>query len=251
MNRELGLIGSISLGAAAMYLLDPDRGNRRRAILRDKLYSAASKTPDRLGSTARDIRNRTQGITARVSSMFSSETPSDDVLVQRVRSKMGRVVSHPSSLNVTCEGGTVSLSGPILGREVDDLISCVERIPGVTSVENRLEVHEQAGNIPGLQGGIERPAYRFEFLQENWSPTARVVATTLGGTLLTMGALRRDPISLSLGALGLALCARGITNTGIKEMVNAGTSRGTEALKGLKETISETRPLSREATSGR
>jgi len=36
MNRGLTLIGGIGLGAGLMYVLDPDRGRRRRARMRDK-----------------------------------------------------------------------------------------------------------------------------------------------------------------------------------------------------------------------
>jgi osmotically-inducible protein OsmY len=35
---------------------------------------------------------------------------------------MGRVVSHPSSISVEASDGHVTLSGPILGREADDLV---------------------------------------------------------------------------------------------------------------------------------
>jgi hypothetical protein len=40
MREELTLLGGIGLGSALMSMLDPDRGNRRCALVRDKLVSA-------------------------------------------------------------------------------------------------------------------------------------------------------------------------------------------------------------------
>src|ERR687893_381397 len=105
MNKELTLLGGVGLGAALMYMLGPDRGRRRRALLRDKLVSAANKTPDAVSATARDLRNRARGLATEVGSMFTNEEVSDEVLVARVRSKMGRVVSHPSAIEVTADQG--------------------------------------------------------------------------------------------------------------------------------------------------
>ena len=36
MTKESALIGGAGLGAGLMYLLDPDRGKRRRALVRDQ-----------------------------------------------------------------------------------------------------------------------------------------------------------------------------------------------------------------------
>ena len=180
MREELTLLGGIGLGAALMYMLDPERGNRRRALVRDKLVSAAHKTSDGLGATARDLHNRAFGLAAESRSMFNRAETTDEVLVERVRSKMGRIVSHPSSIEVAASDGRVTLRGPILAREVDDLLSCISNVSGVAEVDNQLEVHEQPGDIPGLQGaGRQRPGDRFELMQENWSPTARVLAGML------------------------------------------------------------------------
>jgi len=52
-------------GFGLMYLLDPDLGGRR-ALLRDKLTSAASRIDDCLDATWTDVRNRAQGLAAEV-----------------------------------------------------------------------------------------------------------------------------------------------------------------------------------------
>jgi hypothetical protein len=52
----------LGLGAAAMYLLDPEQGRRRRALARDKLVKARRVIRERSESKARDLRNRAQGL---------------------------------------------------------------------------------------------------------------------------------------------------------------------------------------------
>lgn len=225
MNRELALLGGIGLGATLMYMVDPDRGKRRRALMRDKLARASHKVPDAISATARDISNRVQGMAAQATSAFSSEDVSDEVLVARVRSKLGRIVSHPSSIEVAANQGRVVLSGPILAHETNDLLACVRAVPGVKEVDNLLDVHKQAGDVPGLQGGEPRSGDRFDLMQENWSPTSRLLAGAAGGALAVYGLSRRDPISLSLGAIGIGLIARGVTNLETKRLVGLGAGR--------------------------
>jgi uncharacterized membrane protein len=193
--------------------------------MRDKLARATHKVPGAISATARDISNRVQGLTADAASAFSSEDVSDDVLVARVRSKLGRIVSHPSSIEVAANQGRVVLSGPILAHEVNDLLACMRGVPGVKEVDNLLNVHKQPGDLPGLQGGEPRSGDRFDLMQENWSPTSRLLTGAAGGALAVYGLSRRDPISLSLGAIGIGLIARGVTNLEMKRLIGLGAGR--------------------------
>lgn len=225
MNKPVTLLAGIGVGAGLMYMLDPDRGRRRRAITKDQIAHVITKTPDVVGSTARDLRNRVQGVAAQVSNLFTEHEASDDVLQARIRSKLGRVVSHPSSIEVNCKDGVVGLKGPILADEVDELLSCIESITGVSGIENKLEVHKQPGNVPGLQGGRQRPGDRFELFQEHWSPTARLLTGAAGGAMAAYGLSHRDPVRLGIGALGLGLLARGISNAELKRLLGIGAGR--------------------------
>ena len=218
MHRGLAFGTGLGLGTGLMFLLDPDQGKRRRALLRDKCYWAARKTGEGAQVTARDLRNRTQGLVSEVQSRFSSAPVDDSVLVDRVRAKLGRVVSHPRAINVTAQDGRVVLSGPILMTEVPELLACVNSVTGVNEVVNQLDPHEQSENHPSLQGGREREGGRFEFFQENWSPTARFLAGAAGASLAAYGGMRRDALGAGLGAAGLLLLTRGITNTGFKSL---------------------------------
>jgi hypothetical protein len=95
---------------------------------------------------------------------------------------------------------------------------CVKGIQGVNQLANNLEVHKEAGSHPSLQGGRERQGHRFEFLQENWSPAARFVAGAAGASLAVYGGTRRDALGTGLGAAGLLLLTRGITNTTFRRL---------------------------------
>ncbi len=155
MDRKWTLASGVGLGAALMYLFDPDKGKRRRALLRDRAVHVYHRTADGLCYASRGVAQRAEALSARTRSLLTRSWVSDQVLAERVRSKVGHILSHPGSVEVSVEGGRVILAGPILAREVEDLMARVSRVPGVTGVENRLEVHEEADGVPGLQGGIK------------------------------------------------------------------------------------------------
>jgi uncharacterized membrane protein len=220
MNKAMGVISSLGIGAGLMYIFDPDRGNRRRAQVRNKIRHVANKTDDAIGKTSRDLANRVSGIVAEAESfLFPRGKASKEVLVARVRAKLGRVVSHPSSIEVKAEDGRVTLSGPILAREVDVLLERVKAIRGVAGVENRLEVHEEAGTVSGLQDGRVNLGERCALMQTNWSPTARLFAGAAGGALAVYAAKRRGLIGAAIGPVGLAVLSRAVTNLEIKRLV--------------------------------
>lgn len=153
MRDQGKLIAGLLAGAFAMYLLDPDRGGRRRALLRDQAARAGHKLGDGLDATARDWGNRARGTVAQVRSRFRKEMVDDVVLYERVRSTVGHAVSHPSAIEVTVSEGRVTLQGPVLEHELDGLLRAVGRVRGVSEVVNELEVHREPGGVPSLQGG--------------------------------------------------------------------------------------------------
>ena len=130
MNKKQLLCTGLGLGAGLMYFLDPDRGRRRRTLVRDTATHLVHAADDAIGTTARDVSNRLIGFVAEVKSRFTCEKVSDEVLVERVRAKLGRVASHPHALKVTAEQGRVTLGGPILAHEVDPLLKCVYAVRG-------------------------------------------------------------------------------------------------------------------------
>lgn len=145
------LAGGIALGAGLMYMLDPVVGRRRRALLRDQAYSATHRTQDRLRKSAEYTRDRARGVYAETRGRFRHDEASDDVVRDRVRAAIGRAVSHAGALSVDVSEGVVTLRGPVLATEVDNLLKVAASVRGVEEVNDQLDVHESPSNIPGLQ----------------------------------------------------------------------------------------------------
>jgi osmotically-inducible protein OsmY len=141
------LLAGLGLGAGLMYLLDPERGDRRRSAIREQALQVRTQGVDTVSKRSRHLRNRAVGLLAEARRRTRQEDVSDEVLVARVRSKMGLVVSKPRHIEVTADKGRVILSGPILEAEVDRLLQTVSNIPGVEIVENWLEEHEETEEI--------------------------------------------------------------------------------------------------------
>lgn len=141
MFKDQGkLIVGFLLGAGAMFLLDPDRGSRRRALLRDQGTRTSRRLGEGLEGAARDLRNRSSGAAAELKARWRKEAAEDDVILERVRSALGRVVAHPHPIEVSVHEGRVALAGPIDAAEVDRLLETVAKVRGVVEVENRLRV---------------------------------------------------------------------------------------------------------------
>jgi uncharacterized membrane protein len=225
MNRLSYWVAGAGLGAGMMYFFDANRGNRRRALMRGQVLHALAKIFKGAGVTWRDSRHRIYGTAADLRMSLTADRPSDETLVERVRSKMGRYVSHPASIDVTAGEGRVTLSGLILAHEVDDLLAAVRSVKGVRDVENRLEVHKTRENISGLQGGVPRTGEPPDVMQIYWSPTTRLAAGAVGCTLMAACAARRTPASALLGTAGFGLFLRALTNIEMQRLLGLGGGR--------------------------
>jgi uncharacterized membrane protein len=206
-------------GVGATYLLDAQPGRRRRALIRDKLVHATHELAEGADVVARDVAHRGRGIVAEIRSRMESETGGDDdVIAERVRSKLGRVCSHPGAIEVRCREGQVTLKGDILKRDYREVISAVGRVRGVRGVDDQLGIHAHAGTISGLQGVNRSRMPRFELMQQNWSPAWRFVAATAGGALALYGLPSRNLVRVGAGAAGLLLLSRAVTNLDLRRL---------------------------------
>lgn len=236
-----GFLAGACLGAAGMYLIDPSRGARRRGVIRDQLIHAAHKTVDGLDATRRDLSHRARGTWAEAQYWFGSSDVPDYILAERVRAKLGRYVSHPRAVEVGADNGCVMLRGKILKREVEPLLAAVRKIPGVREIDDLLEQHETAGNIPSLQGGAPRPGDLPDIMQREWAPAARTLAGGVGSALIAYAAARRDVFGTLFALAGTALVLRAATNLEPKRITGVGAGR--RAID-LQKTIHVNAPIS-------
>jgi uncharacterized membrane protein len=218
MDRQLGVLTGMGLGAGLVYMLDPALGRRRRRTAVDKALAAAHQSGDAAGRAFRDLGNRAHGAAAVARHKVRHEEVDDTILAERVRAKLGRVVSHPHAIEVAVDGGRVALSGPVLAHEGDALTSRIAGVRGVLEVEDRLERHTTADGVPALQGGVPR-AELSELAQENWAPGVRCLAATAGSGLVAWGIRRGGGVGLALGSVGAALLARAGTNRRVAKVL--------------------------------
>jgi uncharacterized membrane protein len=213
-------LSAAAAGAISMFLLDPDHGRRRRAVMRDRLASGMSRLDDATSVASRDLRNRARGIAHEVRARFTQEEVPDEILSERVRARLGGAVSHPGAIEVAALSGRVTLSGAVLERDYVRLLRTVWAVRGIADVEDRLAVYETATGVSALQGGGKTREPRFGPMQENWAPGVRVVMGALGGALIIKAlAGRRSALGFLGGLGGAALIARSSTNMSIDRLV--------------------------------
>ena len=143
MGRTRSFIIGTTLGIGAMYLLDPDRGRRRRALARDQLISALHTAGEATEGRQKDLRNRARGVVAETAARVREREVDDVVLVERVRSAMGRLVGHAGAVDVSARDGTITLRGPVPRHELGPLVTGVAEVRGVQAVDNQLDVFDE------------------------------------------------------------------------------------------------------------
>lgn len=164
MRDLLGLLAAAAGAAAVMYYFDPDMGRRRRALVRDRLAGASHNAGRTLRGQARYASDHARGVlaTGSLDRMSQREPQGDAQLRDRVRSRLGRLVSHPGAIDVEVDGGIVRLTGDVLAKETDGLLTQVRDMAGVLRVFNAMTAHDSPEGIVGLQGRREAPSEDLE-----------------------------------------------------------------------------------------
>jgi hypothetical protein len=236
MNRVIQLLGGVGIGSGLMYFFDPELGRRRRSLVRDQFVRSSRELQCGVDKALRDMRHRAQGFAAELRGTLTGNraSASDDVLRERVRAKLGRFVSHPRAIEVDAHDGCVDLSGPILADEVEQLINAVRKVPGVCEVENKLDVHEEAGNLSALQGGRKPAGERWNIAESNWAPATRLTLIASGAALVAYGLTQRFPVSCIFGTIGLGACLAAAGRGGTRQQESPARQTG-QAIRSREE----------------
>ena len=146
------LLSGVAIGGLAAYFFDPERGLRRRAELKQQSLHL-QKLSFRWGSRFfRDRGNRSRGLLHL--GKIGRAHPNDRVLHERIRSSIGRKVRSSRAVKVRVQAGHVTLSGRVLGPEVDDLLSCVSSVRGVKTIRSELKIQDDSGRGAGASGQV-------------------------------------------------------------------------------------------------
>ncbi|MCC6802591.1 MAG: YtxH domain-containing protein [Anaerolineae bacterium] len=147
----LALVIGVLGGAALMYLFDPDRGAQRRASLREQATRVAADVSESVQETTERVRDEVSRVVSEAEESIehaadqlkgAATSTADLALDALVRAEVGRSTSDPASVEVEVKDGVVTLSGKVLASEAQPLVENVQAVPGVVSVQNRLEIHD-------------------------------------------------------------------------------------------------------------
>ena len=146
-----------SAGAAIAYLWDPENGRSRRVRLKDQLGGRARDLRGAAEQKARYVQSSAEGKLQAATSPINPEPEDDRTLVDKVKSE---VLGAPEFANhqvvVDAVNGVVTLRGELPDAGVaKKLVSQVEKVRGVSSVENLL--HQPGEAPPNKEPSLNAP----------------------------------------------------------------------------------------------
>lgn len=158
MSRLLRLAAAVGAGAVAMYLLDPDRGHRRRNMLRDRgrarVRRICRQTNRLLRRQVMDCEHRMEGAMVRALGGGKYYPDSDVDLREHLRQVIAGMAFVTKDVNVELVKGVTTLRGQLdTAYEQQRLVTAIEEVAGVKEVRSYL-------HLPGTAAPNKEPALR-------------------------------------------------------------------------------------------
>ncbi len=141
-----GFVLPAAMGAGLMFFFDPDAGNRRRAIVRDRTAGFFRRGVRRSERAGRVVAAEAYGVSQKVQHLEEESKDFDDAtLAHKVETEVFRDPDVPKgNVNVNAEDGVVYLRGEVESWQlVNDLEDAARKVAGVKDVENLL-------HLPGM-----------------------------------------------------------------------------------------------------
>lgn len=119
--------------------------------LGDDVKAAANKAGSEVESKVKQARSSVNQATGSIQEqaervVAEAQTPihnvANEALKALVHAEVLRSTQNPDAVEISTENGMITLTGTIGANEVQGLVEKVQAVPGVTSVDNRLEVHD-------------------------------------------------------------------------------------------------------------
>jgi hypothetical protein len=136
VERFSWLAAGAAIGAAASYLLDPERGDARRNELEQQAGRLAREGAE---TARRSLEDRTQrAVGAMHEATPEVEQPSDAVLLERVRSDaIGPSAARNSGIVTTADRGVIAVRGQLESDpQRRDLFDRILSVDGVRDIED-------------------------------------------------------------------------------------------------------------------
>ena len=199
--RGAWVLGGVGVAASAAAAAAVVRDPTRRAALGGQVGRAVHGVEDVVTAGARDLSHRAWGLLHDARARLMPEHPSDEVLAERVRARLGHLTSHARAIRITAHSGFVKLAGPVLRVERKQVLRGARAVRGVRALEDALDPHD-GPDIVALEGSGPRP--RPAALPPG-SPAYRLVAGAAGVFLVARALVVRGLGRIPAGFFGLAL----------------------------------------------
>ena len=151
--KRLFALGA-AMAEALAYFFDPETGNRRRSMTRDRVLAFFRRTGHQAGRAGQAAKSQAYGVTQKALHLKdrTKEEPDDATLAHKVETELFRDADVPKGdINVNAENGVVYLRGQVADEGLAETLGkSARKIQGVREVENLL--HTPGTRAPTKQG---------------------------------------------------------------------------------------------------